>query len=232
MTNATPDRIRQDTKLLRITLWRLSTPWWVRRGIVIGVVFVVWLVLARRILAFGASVSVAGVGASEPLTGVLTTANEYIWWVLVGILAIIAIQATRAWVRSSLASERATPVPVETLSQLAAQLSADVMGVLRWVWDDHDAPYTIGHLQNALAETRGGRIDKTELARDQQQVLFAEPAVAVTPVAPVVTAPVVASRGTAAATAVSSPLPEPEHAPITATRDADVVPPAGAPLRD
>lgn len=233
MTNATPDRIRQDSKLLRATLWRLSTPWWVRRAIVIGVVFVVWLVVARRILAFGESVSYAGVGASEPLTGFLTTANEYIWWVLVVILAIIVIQATRAWVRGSLESERATPVPVETLSQLAAQLSADVMGVLRWVWDDRDAPYTIGHLQHALAETRSGRIDKTELARDQHQVLFAAPAAGVEPVVPVVpVAPVAAPVVVASRAGAASPAADAQHGPITATRDADVVLPAGAPLRD
>lgn len=178
MTSAPQDvsaeRVRDDGRILRKTIFRLGLPFLVRRVVIVVVGLAIYLLLANWILNYGAGVSYARLGTPEsPVVGFLTRINPYLWWVLVVILGVITFFWLKASWRNGVARERSVPVPAAEVRELAQSLSTPVLDVLRWVWADHADPLSIGDLQRALAETRGGRIEKMRIAIEQQSVLGA-----------------------------------------------------------
>lgn len=168
------ERLKEDARALRRTISRLGRPYLIRRLAVAVVGIVVFLLVANAILGFGEGVSYERLGTPESaVVSFLTRINMYLWWGLVVILGLI----TFFWLKSSwqngVEHERAVPVPSTEVRTLADTLSAPVLDVMRWVWDDHRDPLSLGDLQRTLAETRSGRIDKIRIAVEQQAVLGA-----------------------------------------------------------
>lgn len=168
------ERLKEDARTLRRTIARLGRPYLIRRVIIAVVGVVVFLLLANAILGFGEGVSYERLGTPEsPVVSFLTRINMYIWWALVAILGLITFFWLKASWQDGVERERAVPVPSAEVRALADNLSAPVLDVMRWVWDDHRDPLTLGDLQRTLAETRSGRIDKIRIAVEQQAVLGA-----------------------------------------------------------
>lgn len=167
-----PDRVRQDCRVLRRTLFRLGLPHFLRRLAVTVIGIVVYLLVARFILSYGANVSYAGLGGPDSAAvSFLTRINTYIWWALVVVLGLIVFFSLKSAWTNSVLRERGVPVPAADIRALADTLSVPVLDVMRWVWADHSDPFSLGDLQRTLAEVRSGRIQKTGLAIEQQAVL-------------------------------------------------------------
>jgi len=176
MTPTSPERIRQDSRLIGQTLFGLTLPRMIRRAIVIAVVIVVWFYLCTRILAFGATVRYDFLRAlgQQPVE-YLARINPYLWWAVVLAFTLIVFFAVRGWLGSSLQAGREAVVPARTLAELAPRLSQDVINVMRWIWRDRQEPFTVGDLQLAHREIRDGRIEKMYLALDQEAALAQTP---------------------------------------------------------
>ena len=169
---ASPERVREDVRTLRKSIFRLGLPYLLRRVVMVVVGVAIYLLLANAVLGFGEGVSYEKLGAADsPLVSFLTRINMYIWWALVVVLGLIAFFWMKAAWRSGVLRERAVPVPAAEVQALAGSLSAPVLDVMRWVWSDQSDPLSIGDLQRTLAETRGGRIDKIRTVSEQQAVL-------------------------------------------------------------
>jgi len=174
LQHVSEERVRDDCRVLRKTLFRLGLPFLIRRVATVVVGVAVYLLLANWILNFGSGVSYAKLGAPDaPVVGFLTRINPYLWWTLVVILGFITFFWLKSAWRNGVARERSVPVPAAEVRELAQVLCVPVLNVLRWVWVDHADPLSIGDLQRALAETRGGRIEKMQIAIEQQSVLGA-----------------------------------------------------------
>lgn len=166
------DRLREDSRILRRTISRLGMPYLIRRVVIAVVGVVVFLLVANAILGFGEGVSYERLGPPDSaVVSFLTRINIYIWWTLVVILGLIAFFWLKSSWQEGVERERAVPVPSTEVRTLADTLSAPVLDVMRWVWDDHRDPLSLGDLQRTLAETRSGRIDKIRTAVEQQAVL-------------------------------------------------------------
>jgi len=177
MTPATPERIRQDCRVLGQTLFNLALPSMIRRAVVIAVVAALWLYACSRILAFGATVRYDFLRTlGQQPVDYLGRINPYLWWAVVLAFTLAVLFALRGWLRASLRAGRATEVSPQTLAELASRLSPDVIEVMRWAWRYREEPFTIGDLQVAHRETRSGRVDKMYLARDQEAALTQPPA--------------------------------------------------------
>jgi len=165
-------RLRSDCRLLRSTAARLGMPFLLRRLVMVAVVLVIFWVVAKAILDFGAGVSYARLGPPDAaVVSLLERINPYLWATLVIILGLITFFWLRSAWHQSVLRERAVVVPPHDVRNLAENLSPPVVDVVRWVWVDHNYPLTQGDLKRALAETRSGRIMKTRLAVEQQAIL-------------------------------------------------------------
>jgi hypothetical protein len=174
MNPTSPERVRQDCRLIRQTLLKLALPRLILRLIVIAVAVLIWLYVASVIMDFGKTINY---GALQPLgpqtVDLLARINPYLWWGVVAIWSLIVFFLVRGWLNSSMDSARGLTVPADTFADLVPELSDDVVGVLRWCWGSREEPFTIGDLHRALSETRRGRITKIAMVREQETLLAA-----------------------------------------------------------
>lgn len=173
MQQATPDRIRQDRRLIGQTLFKLSLT---RLAILVAGVVVavgIWLYTSSWILELGPQLGLGWLRFLGPQVAdfLVHLINPYLWWVLVAIWAIIVLYILKAWIRASLAAGRLYAVDSGVLANLRARLCDEVVEVLRWVWNDRSEPFTVGDLQRAHRELRGNRIGKIALVRAQSAIL-------------------------------------------------------------
>lgn len=182
MTDAHPDldtipsaRLREDAQLLRRAAARLSRPYLIRRLAMVVIGIVVFWVVASLILAFGRSVSYAGLGAPDAAAvSFLNRINVYIWWVLVAVVGLITLFWLKAAWSAGGERENAVAVSTEELRGLAQQVTAPTLAVMRWVWADHSEPFAIGDLRRTVSELRTGRVEKMLAVREQQTLLRAQ----------------------------------------------------------
>ncbi|ANN75808.1 hypothetical protein [Bordetella flabilis] len=172
MNPTSPERVRQDSRLIRQTLLKLAFPRIVVRAIVIAVAVAVWLLVAQRILAFGATLDYQFLHPLGQATiDMLNRINPYLWWAVAIVWSLIVFFIVRSWLRSSLEAARVVPVPADTFTDLVAELCDDVIGVMRWCWGNREEPFTVGDLQRTLWEIRHGRIGKIAMVREQEGLL-------------------------------------------------------------
>ena len=172
MNPTSPERIRQDSRLIGQTLLKLAAPRLTVRAIVIAVAVVIWLLAASWLLAFGRAMSFEGLHSmGQQAVDMLTRYNPIFWWVVVAIWTLIVFFSVRAWLVADMASARARMLPTAVLAQLRPQLSDDTVAVLRWTWGDRDEPFTIGDLQRARTELRHNRIGKLAAVAEQSTIL-------------------------------------------------------------
>lgn len=182
MNAASPDRIRQDRRLIGQTLLKLALPRLIVRGVVLIIAAIIWLLVASWLLDFGRSLSFDGLQAfGQQAIDLLTRVNPYLWWGVVVIWTLIVFFSVRAWVNADIAATRAKPIAPTELSSLTAQLSDEVTNVLSWVWGNREEPFTLGDLRQAAIELRHSRIDKIDMVRKQSDILDRR---AVSPTAP------------------------------------------------
>jgi hypothetical protein len=168
----TPERIRQDRRLIGHTLLKLALPRLALQAVVIAVAIVAWLLVASWIRGFGATISYASLNALGPQTvEFLTRINPYLWWAVVVLWTAIVFVAVKAWLGTSRAAGRMYALDSKVLAQLRLRLSEEVIDVLRWVWNDREEPFTVGDLQRAHQELRSNRIGKIALVRAQSAIL-------------------------------------------------------------
>ncbi|GAB3095673.1 hypothetical protein [Bordetella muralis] len=179
MNAASPERVRQDRRLIGQTLLKLALPRLIVRGVVLVIAAIIWLLVASWLLDFGRSLSFEGLQAfGQQAIDLLTRVNPYLWWGVVVIWSLIVFFAVRAWVTSDIDAARAKPVAPRDLSALTSQLCDEVTNVLRWVWGNREEPFTLGDLRQAHIELRHGRIDKIDLVREQGNILDGQTAAA------------------------------------------------------
>lgn len=189
MNAASPDRIRQDRRLIGQTLLKLALPRLIVRGVVLIIAAIIWLLVASWLLDFGRGLSFDSLQAfGQQAIDLLTRVNPYVWWGVVVIWTLIVFFTVRAWVNSDIAATRAKPVAPTELAALTRQMSAEVTNVLRWVWGNREEPFTLGDLRQAAIELRHSRIDKIDLVREQGSILDRQ-AAPPTPVQPSARAP-------------------------------------------
>jgi len=176
MNSTSPERIRQDSRLIGQTLLKLALPRLVVRAVVVLAAIVVWLLVAAWLLDFGRSLSFEGLHAlGQQTIDLLTRLNPYFWWGVVLIWSLIVFFSLRGWLAASIAAARARPLDSDVLVDLRPRLSEESIDVLRWVWGSRDEPYTVGDLRRAHHELRHNRIGKIALVR-QQSAILDEPA--------------------------------------------------------
>ena len=172
MNQTSPERVRQDSRLIGQTLLKLALPRLLLRAIVIAVALIIWYFVANWMLDAGKRVSFEFLHSlGQPTMDMVQKFSPYLWWVGVGIWSLIVFFALRAWLSASLASGRATPVQTEVLAELAPQLSDESLGVLRWTWGDREEPFTVGDLRRSLSEIRHSRIAKIDMVARQAEIL-------------------------------------------------------------
>lgn len=184
MNPTSPERIRQDSRIVGQTLVKLAAPRLVVRALVIVAAIIVWLLVASKLQDVGRSIRFDGMQAlGQQTTDLLSRINPYFWWGVVIIWSIIVFFLVRSWLYAHMASARARPLDVNTLASLRASLSDESIDVLRWVWADRDEPFTLGDLQRTHQELRHNRIGKIALVREQSAVLDEQAPVSTRPTA-------------------------------------------------
>lgn len=178
---ATPDRIRQDRRLIGQTLFKLSL---MRLAILAAgtvVAVSIWIYIASWILNDASSwiqgldqsiglnwQHILGPSAVSLLNGFI---NPWLWRILALIWTLIVVYSLKSWILSSLAAGRLYAVDSRVLADMRPHLCDEVVDVLRWVWQDRSEPFTIGDLQRAHKELRSNRIGKIALMREQNAIL-------------------------------------------------------------
>ncbi|MGN6581403.1 MAG: hypothetical protein ACTHJ1_15655 [Bordetella sp.] len=178
---ATPDRIRQDRRLIGKTLFKLSLTRLAILAVGIVVAAGIWIYIASWILNDASPwiqgldqriglnwQHILGPTAVSLLNGFI---NPWLWRILALIWTLIVAYSLKAWVLSSLAAGRLYTVDSRVLAEMHPQLCDEVIDVLRWVWQDRSEPFTIGDLQRAHKELGGNRVGKIALVRDQSAIL-------------------------------------------------------------
>jgi len=215
MNAASPERIRQDRRLIGQTLLKLALPRLIVRGVVLVIAAIIWLLVASWLLDFGRSLSFEGLQAfGHQAIDLLTRVNPYLWWGVVVIWSLIVFFAVRAWVASDIDAARAKPVAPRDLSALASQLCDEVTNVLRWVWGNREEPFTLGDLRQAHIELRHGRIDKIDLVREQGNILDGQ-AAAPTRAQPATRTPAAPATAPAQAAVLTTPAAATETRPAS-----------------
>jgi hypothetical protein len=177
MNPTSPERVRQDSRLIRQTLLKLASPRLVVRAIVIAVAAVIWLIVAQRILAFGATIDYQVLHPlGQSTVDLLNRINPYLWWAVAIVWSLIVFFIVRGWLRGNIDAARQVPVPADTFSDLVSELCDEVIGVMRWSWGGREEPFTVGDLQRTLWEIRHGRIAKIAMVREQESLLGIAPA--------------------------------------------------------
>ncbi len=170
---ATPDRIRQDRRLIGQALFKLALPRLAILAVGIVIAVAVWLYATNWLLDLGPRVGldwlhILGPQGAEFLGHLI---NPYLWWVLVAIWTIIVLYVLKSWIGASLAASRVYTLDSGVLAQLRPRLCDEVVDVLRWVWSDRNEPFTVCDLQRAHQELRSNRIGKIALVRVQSAIL-------------------------------------------------------------
>jgi len=177
MNPTSPERIRQDSRLIGQTLLKLAFPRLIVRTAVIAVAAIVWLLVASWLLNFGRSLDFSGLHAMGQQTiDLLTRINPYFWWGVVALWTLIVFFSVRAWLAASVASARARTLDGAVLAGLRPRLSDESVDVLRWVWGSREEPFTVGDLRRTHQELRHNRIGKIALVRQQSAILDETPA--------------------------------------------------------
>lgn len=173
MQQATPDRIRQDRRLIGQTLLKLSLTRLAILAVGVVVAAGIWLYASSWILELGPRLGLGWLRVLGPQVADFLghLINPYLWWLLVAIWTIIVLCILKAWIASSLAAGRLYTVDSGVLANLRPRLCDEVVEVLRWVWNDHSEPFTVGDLQRAHRELRSNRIGKIALVRAQNAIL-------------------------------------------------------------
>jgi len=170
---ATPDRIRQDRRLIGQTLFKLALPRLVILAIGIVIAVAIWLYASSWLLNLGSRVGfewlhILGPQGADFLKRII---DPYLWWALVLIWTLIVIYVLKSWINASLAAGRLYALDGGVLSQLRPRLCDEVVDVIRWVWNDRAEPITVGDLQRVHRELRSNRIGKIALVRAQSAIL-------------------------------------------------------------
>ena len=178
---ATPDRIRQDRRLIGQTLFKLSLTRLAILAVGIVIAAGIWIYIASWILndaspwiqGLDQSIGlnwqhILGPSAVSLLNGII---NPWLWRILALIWTLIVVYSLKAWILSSLAAGRLYAVDSRVLADLRPHLCDEVVDVLRWVWQDRSEPFTLGDLQRAHKELGSNRIGKIALMREQTAIL-------------------------------------------------------------
>lgn len=178
---ATPDRIRQDRRLIGRTLFKLSLTRLAILAVGIVIAAGIWIYIASWILndaspwiqGLDQSIGlnwqhILGPSAVSLLNGII---NPWLWRILALIWTLIVVYSLKAWILSSLAAGRLYAVDSRVLADMRPHLCDEVVDVLRWVWQDRSEPFTIGDLQRAHKELGSNRIGKIALMREQNAIL-------------------------------------------------------------
>ncbi|SAI66476.1 membrane protein [Bordetella ansorpii] len=195
MNPTSPERIRQDSRIVGQTLVKLAIPRLVVRALVIVIAAILWLYVSSKLLGVGRSINFDSLHSlGQQTVDLLTRINPYAWWGVVAIWSLIVFFLLRSWIYADMASARARPLDANTLASLRASLCDESIDVLRWVWGDREEPFTVGDLQRTHQELRRNRIGKIALVREQSAILdrgdapaaasAPAPAIAPTPAAP------------------------------------------------
>ena len=163
MNQTSPERVRQDSRLIGQTLLKLALPRLLLRAIVIAVALIIWYFVANWILDAGKRVSFEFLHSlGQPTMDMVQKFSPYLWWVGVGIWSLIVF-ALRAWLSASRPRHACRP--------RWAELSDESLGVLRWTWGDREEPFTVGDLRRSLSEIRHSRIAKIDMVARQAEIL-------------------------------------------------------------
>ena len=172
MNPTSPDRIRQDSRIVGQTLVKLAIPRLIVRALVIVIAAIIWLYVSSKLLGVGRSINFESLHSlGQQTVDLLTRINPYAWWGVVAVWSLIVFFLLRSWIYSDMASARARPLDANTLASLRASLSDESIDVLRWVWGDREDPFTVGDLQRTHQELRRNRIGKIALVREQSAIL-------------------------------------------------------------
>lgn len=172
MTPTSPDRLRQDARLIEQTLLRLGAARLAIRVAVVIIAIILWALACRALLSFGATVRYDALAAFSPeAVEFLRRLNPYLWWTVSALIGLAAFFAVKAWLAADVAARRARPVPTGVLADIAPGLSTDTLDVVRWIWRDRGEPLSFGDLRNAAREIRAGRVAKMYEARNQAAAL-------------------------------------------------------------
>ena len=171
-TDSASQPTSRDHAALRNALLKLTATHKLVCTTITVVVAAVWYGLVIRLVAFGQGIDYSGLEAlGGQATQMLKRYNPYFWWALAALCTLIIAYFLVSFVRNSRRRVNARMVSAEVIEGLVAQLSEPAKTVLRWVWDDHRFPITVGDLQQTAAELRSGRAAKIQLAQAHQGLL-------------------------------------------------------------
>lgn len=172
MTPTSPERIRQDSRLLGQTLLKLALPRLALWVVIAALAVVIWLIVASWLHSFGLSLRFDSMQTLGPQTvDFLNRVNPYVWWGVIAAWTLIVFFCARGWIRSSMAANRARMLDPALLAELRPQLSEGAVEVLRWAWGARREPFTVGDLQRAYRELRRNRVAKIALVHEQSAAL-------------------------------------------------------------
>jgi len=173
-TQQTTSASSHDISAFRHTLLALTASHKAVCAGVVVVVAIIWWLLVQRILAFGAAINYQGFESLGPqVVTFLERYNPFFWWVVAIISSLILIYLLLGFIQRSRHRNQQRTITPTQLKQLVQQLSEPAREVLQWVWHDQRHPLTVGNLQQALKELRGGRAGLIALAHEQSAILQA-----------------------------------------------------------
>ncbi|WP_028357306.1 hypothetical protein [Brackiella oedipodis] len=182
-TAQNPDQQRQDLKLLQQFILRHSRKTLILTGLLLLVLFVLWLYLVNKIFAFGDHVDWSRLGQASSdqsffsvvfskinqstLPDFMNNINPYLWWGVVLILTVVFYYIISASLKQMLQSVSRQYPSNTALRPLLQQLSVQAHAVLDWVWVDRHHPISIQDLYRTRQEIRQGR--HLHLSKIQEQ---------------------------------------------------------------
>jgi len=170
--NSTPTPSAQDRAALRNTLLKLTAGQKILCTVVVAVVALIWYDLLNRVLVYGDGMDYAGLGAlGAQAVSFLQRYNTFFWWAIIILCTLIIAYFLYGFVQTSRQRVRSKLVSAAALSDLVDQLSEPAREVLRWVWNDHRHPVTVGDLQQTAHELRTNRSGKIALSRQHSATL-------------------------------------------------------------
>src|SRR3546814_15382844 len=117
MNPTSPERVRQDCRLIGQTLLKLALPRLLIRAVVMVVAAIVWLLVASWLLDFGRGLSFDSLQAlGQQTTEFLARINPSVWWGVVVIWTLIIFFIVRGLVTADVAAARPRPVPAHYLA--------------------------------------------------------------------------------------------------------------------
>lgn|SRR5690606_35108214 len=162
----------QDRALMRNALLKLTAVQKIICAAVIIITALIWYDLLKRLVAFGRGIDYGGLHAlGGQAIALLKQYNPFFWWAVVALCTLIIAYFLYGFVQAMQRRSRARVVSEETIALLAGRLSEPAREVLRWAWNDHREPVSVGDLQRAYNELRNGRYDRITLARRHKALL-------------------------------------------------------------